>query len=77
MRASVVPFPLSRRVAFVERQADIIAGMTQESAERHLAHQLKVQRYALERRGVSPDRIEREIASLQRAIISASWEFVA
>lgn len=77
MKASIIPFPLSQRIAFVERHADIIAGMSPESAERHLAYQLKVQREALERRGVSPERIEREIASLERAIISASWEFVA
>jgi hypothetical protein len=46
MQASVIPFPLSRRVAFVERHADIIAGMKPDSAERHLAHQLKIQREA-------------------------------
>ena len=77
MSATLIPFPLSRRIAFVERQADIIAGMKQESAERHLARQLKVQREALERRGVAADCIEREIASLHQAIISASLEFVA
>jgi hypothetical protein len=71
MRASIVPFPLSRRVAFVERHADIIASMTPERAERHLAHQLKVQREALQRRGVDAERIERELALLERAILSA------
>ena len=46
--------------------------MSPESAERHLAHQLKVQHDALERRGVDPERIERQLASLQRAILVAS-----
>jgi hypothetical protein len=52
--------------------------MTPQSAERHLAYQLKVQHEALERRGIAAERIKREIASLERAIIAASeWESVA
>ena len=77
MNVRVIPFPLSRRIAFIERHADIISGLAPKSAERHLAHQLKVQREALERRGVAADCIEREIASLHQAIVSASLEFVA
>jgi len=72
MSANVVPFPLSRRIAFVERHADIISSMAPKSAERHLAHQLKVQQDALKRRGVDPERINREIASLERAILALS-----
>jgi Family of unknown function (DUF6074) len=72
MRATVIPFPLSRRTAFIERQADIISGMKPKSANRQLAYQLKTQREALERRGVDPERIEREIASLERSIIALS-----
>jgi Family of unknown function (DUF6074) len=59
-----VPFPLSRRKAFVLRHAKIINGMSPASAERHVVHQLKVQRNALERRGVDPDRIDRELDRL-------------
>jgi uncharacterized protein DUF6074 len=72
LTTNIVPFPLSRCRAFVLRHANIINGMSPESAERHLAHQLKVQHDALERRGVDPERIERELASLQRAILVAS-----
>jgi hypothetical protein len=72
MIANVIPFPLSRRVAFGWRHADIINGLEPRSAERHLAHQLEVQREALERRGVDPERIDREVASLERAILAAS-----
>jgi acyl transferase domain-containing protein len=74
MSTNVVPFPLSRRVAFVERHADIISSMTPKSATRHLAYQLQVQRNALERRGVSAARIDREIASLERAILALSQQ---
>jgi hypothetical protein len=67
LTANIIPFPLSRG-----RHANIINGMSPENAERHLAHQLKVQHDALERRGVNPERVERELASLQRAILVAS-----
>jgi hypothetical protein len=71
--SKVVPFPLSRRKAFVPcRQAWIVSGLTPESAERHLAHQLKVQHDALQRRGVERERIERELASLERTILALS-----
>ena len=72
MTAIVIPFPFSRRVAFIERHADIISCMRPESAERHLAHQLKVQRDSLERRGIAEQIINREISSLERAILALS-----
>jgi Family of unknown function (DUF6074) len=72
MSASIIPFPLVRRRDFVCRHAEIISGLSHESAERHLSHQLKVQRDALTRKGVAEDRIEREIASLERAIVAVS-----
>jgi len=46
--------------------------MSPESAERHLAHQLKVQHDAIKRRGIGEDRITSELASLKRAILAAS-----
>ena len=72
MSASAIPFLRSRRVAFVWRHVDIINGLEPRSTERHLAYQPKVQREALERRGVDPERIDREVASLERAILAAS-----
>ena len=78
MCTKVVPFPLSRRRALVCKQAWILSGLAPKSAQRHLAHQLKVQHDALMRRGVDPDRIERELASLERTILALSeQEFVA
>ena len=70
MNVNVVPFPLSRRRAFVWRHATIINGMSPENADRRLANQLKVQ--SLKRRGITEDRINGELASLKRAILSAS-----
>ena len=74
MNVRVIPFPLSRRIAFVERHADIIRGLPPKSAERHLVHQLKIQHEALERRGVDPERINRELTSLERAILALSHQ---
>jgi len=74
MNVRVIPFPLSRRIAFVERHADIISGLPPKRAERHLAHQLKIQHEALERRGVDPERINRELTSLERAILALSHQ---
>lgn len=73
---TVLPFPLKCRVAFVERQAHQIAGMSANAGERHLAHQLRVQREALERRGIDRMRINSEITSLEAAIKAALWKAV-
>jgi hypothetical protein len=74
---SVIPFPLAARRGFVNRHADIIAGMRPKSAERHLEYQLEIQRQALERRGVCAEVIAREISSLRHSIVSTSRVFAA
>lgn len=72
----VLPFPLRRRVAFVDRQARHIAGMNAEAGERHLAYQIKLQRDTLSRKGVDPARIDAEIKALEAAIRAALWRAV-
>jgi hypothetical protein len=74
MNTNVVPFPLSRRRAFVWRHASIINRMSSESAERRLARQLKVQYDAL---GAGSQKIESTANShhLSEPILAASaWE---
>ena len=39
----LVPFPLARRRAFIERHARVIATMRPEPGERYLDRQLKIQ----------------------------------
>jgi hypothetical protein len=46
--------------------------MKPASVERHMAHQMHIQREALARKGVEPDRIEQEIQQLTNAIFSRS-----
>lgn len=74
--AEIIPYPLARRRAFVDRHARIIAGMRPEAGERHLQRQLLIQFDTLERKGVACDVIEREVLSLGSAIRAALWNAV-
>lgn len=73
MSARVIPFPPSRRVDYVARQAARVAELSHHSGEHHLRHQLRVQREAMERRGIDPQVIERELRSLEAAIRCRLW----
>ena len=64
----VVPFPLARRRAYLERHARLIASMRPEAGERHLERQLKIQYGNLQRLGFDPHVIEQEIIALDTAI---------
>lgn len=68
MQALVLPFPLARRCDLVDRQAQWFAAQSYQAAERNLKRQLQVQRETLLRRGVSAERADREVATLQAAI---------
>lgn len=68
MPALVLPFPLARRRDLVGRQAQWFAAQSHQAAERNLKRQLQVQRETLLRRGVSAERAESEVATLQAAI---------
>ena len=54
----VVPFPLARRRAFIERHARLIATMRPETGERYLDRQLQIQFENLQRRGFDARIIE-------------------
>jgi predicted GIY-YIG superfamily endonuclease len=68
MTATITPFPLVRRRAYISKQAEQMACMSDVSAARYLQHQLQVQREAMRRRGVADDLIERELKSMEGAI---------
>lgn len=67
----VVPFPLARRRAFIERHARLIATMRPELGERYLDRQLQIQFENLQRRGFDARIIEREVIALDAAIRAA------
>jgi hypothetical protein len=45
-------------------------------AEKHLAHQLRVQADTMKRRGIAPDLINAQIRSLETAIRREVWRVV-
>ena len=67
----LVPFPLARRRAFIERHARLIATMRPELGERYLDRQLQIQFENLQRRGFDARIIEREVIALDAAIRAA------
>jgi hypothetical protein len=66
---TVIPFPLARRRAFVDRHARLISTMRPEARERHLS----IQAENLRRKGIPSETIDREVAGLGAAIRAAMW----
>jgi hypothetical protein len=65
--ADIVPFPLARRRAFIDRHARFIAAMSPDAGERYLDRQLRIQFENLQRRGIAPRIIDREVIALDAA----------
>ena len=68
MTASVIPFPIARRRAFIRKQADHVALMNPDSGVRYLEHQLLVQADAMRRKGIDEDLVQRELRCMRRAL---------
>ncbi len=68
MTATVVPFPIARRQAFIRKQADHATCLNPDAAERYVQYQLQVQCEAMRRRGVAEDLIARELKCVEAAI---------
>jgi hypothetical protein len=64
----IIPFPRTRNRSFVLKHAARMAMLPVKTAEKHLAYQLDVQAQTMARRGISPEVIQNEIQSLERAI---------
>jgi hypothetical protein len=73
--AKVIPFPVLRRIGFIDRMALNVSGC--RDVDRYMQHILKQQRDAMERRGIADDMIEHELAALDRAIRSRLEEYVS
>jgi hypothetical protein len=69
MTATIIPFPLVRRRAYISKQAEQMACMSDVSAARYLQHQLQVQREAMRRRGVADELADRELQAMEAAIL--------
>jgi hypothetical protein len=64
----VVPFPLTRRRDFLIRHVARMATLPPASAEKHLAHQLRVQAETMQRRGIRTALITAEVRALEIAL---------
>jgi hypothetical protein len=70
--ARIIPFPVLRRKLFVECQQECFALLPPQDAEKNLRATLRRQRGAMERAGVDPAIIARELSVLECAIRSGS-----
>src|SRR5262249_52922927 len=64
--AAIIPFPISRRLAFLERMTDCVWGCRDRAG--YLARACDQQRNAMLRCGLSDEQIESELASFRREI---------
>lgn len=71
MSASVVPFPLVRRRALIEKQARYAASINADAAERHIQNQIALQGDTMRRRGIDEELIVREMQCMEAAIRAA------
>lgn len=74
--AEIVPFPISRRAAFIKRQAERAARLNPDAGERHIEQQVKIQIDAMRRKGVADEIIEHEAKCMEAAIRVALWTTV-
>ena len=68
MSAEVIPFPKTKNRPFIRKQAAHAAGMSEKGGNNYLRIQLDKQRDTMERRGIDPAVIDREIAAMDAAI---------
>ncbi len=66
--SKVLPFPLTRRLIFIDRHARRAASLNQAARETHIARQIEIQRDAMLRKGIDEELICRELSGLERAI---------
>lgn len=77
MTATVLPFPLARRRAYILKQAAWFAERPQQSAEANLQRQIQVQREAMQRRGLAPDVIEHQCRAMEYAVRVEAFRFLS
>jgi hypothetical protein len=74
--AEIIPFPLARRHAFIQKQANRAAELNADSGERHIQHQIQCQADAMRRKGIDEDLITREMKYMESAVRAALWRTV-
>ena len=69
MGAEVVPFPVVRRLAFLERQVAVAASLRPTASARYISYQLQVQANTMRRKGMAEHYIADEIAAMETEIL--------
>jgi hypothetical protein len=70
---SIIPFPRARNRRFVLKHVARMAKLPARTAEKHLAHQLRLQVKTMTRRGIEQEVIEQEISTLESTIRTELW----
>jgi len=76
MAATILPFPLARRVGYVRKQADYVLSVSHKAGERHMERQLELQRQNLLTKGVNPAAVDAQVAALRSAFRRELWREV-
>ncbi|AWN39660.1 DUF6074 family protein [Methylobacterium durans] len=78
MSATVLPFPRSRDRGFILRHANLMAqAASLLRAEAHLLRQLAIQQDTMARRGIAPEVMAREIASIEGHIRACVYKLLS
>ena len=72
----VVPFPLVRRCAFINKIVKQVISRQPAAGETHLLHQLRRQAEVLRRKGVPDPMVQRELRALDAAVRTELWRTV-
>jgi hypothetical protein len=75
-KTQLIPFPLGRRRAFVERLAEQVIARPAAAGEAHLLQQIRRQGEILRRKGISEKLIERELRALTAAVRAELWRLL-
>ena len=68
MSADILPFPVSRRLSFLERQAEIAARLKSDAGIRYIRHQIETQAATMRRKGIAEHLVNSELAAMDAAI---------
>jgi hypothetical protein len=68
MTATVFPFPIVRRRAFIRKQVAHAALINPDASVRYLQHQLDVQAETMRRKGIAEELVQRELRCMRSAL---------
>jgi hypothetical protein len=76
MSASIVPFPIAKRIDLIHSVARRMLELPPDRAERHLEFSIDRQARVLRRRGIDQEVVDREVAAFVAAVRTEIWHRV-